>query len=226
MVLPPGLAAKARELQRRLRARIIITPLKEKPRFIAGADAAFDDDIALAAACVFSFPELELLDVKTACVKVTFPYIPGLLAFREGPAVIKVIRRLKPRPDVVLIDGQGIAHPERMGIASHVGLMLGIPAIGCAKSRLVGDHAEPGKKAGSRSVLSYQGEEVGAVLRTRDNVRPMFISPGHLLDMEDSVSIVLACVRGFRMPEPTRQADLITKKMKRERKECSITAPI
>ncbi|MDA8173006.1 MAG: deoxyribonuclease V [Nitrospiraceae bacterium] len=219
MKLPPGSVAKAKTLQRRLRARIVLAHLKEKPKFIAGADAAFDGDFALAAACVFSFPALELLDIKTACVKVKFPYIPGLLAFREGPAVINVVKKLRPKPDVLLIDGQGIAHPERMGIASHVGLLLGIPTIGCAKSRLVGECGEPGKKAGSRVELVYKGETVGAVLRTKDNVRPMFISPGHLVDMEDAVSIVLECARGFRMPEPTRQADLITKKMKREGKQ-------
>lgn len=220
MKAPPGSVARAKALQRKLRDRIILSPLKGKPKFIAGADAAFDDDLALAAACVFSFPDLELLDVKTACLKVKFPYIPGLLAFREGPAVINVVKKLSPQPELLLIDGQGIAHPERMGLASHVGLMLGIPTIGCAKSRLVGESGEPGKKAGSYVDLIYKGEPVGVVLRTRDNVRPMFISPGHLVDMEDSISIVLACVRGFRMPEPTRQADLITKKMKRERK-CS-----
>ncbi|MDA8169743.1 MAG: deoxyribonuclease V [Nitrospiraceae bacterium] len=212
----PRNTAEARAIQKALRERIRLEPLRKSPELIAGADAAFSGEMVVAVACLFTFPELELIDEKTVIRKVTFPYIPGFLTFREGPAVIEAVRKLGQRPDLLLIDGQGIAHPERIGIASHVGLVLDIPTIGCAKSRLVGEYEEPGLKKGNWSELKYKQERVGTVLRTRDRVSAMFISPGHRVSFEDSVRIALSTVRSSRVPEPTRVADVKTKKMKRE----------
>ncbi|MDA8325523.1 MAG: deoxyribonuclease V [Nitrospiraceae bacterium] len=212
-------AGEARALQRALAGRIKIVPLGKKPRFVAGADAAFLDDQVLAVACLFTYPEMELIDIKTVVMKVTFPYIPGLLGFREGPAVVRAVRGLMQKPDLLFIDGQGVAHPAKMGIASHAGLLLDIPTIGCAKSRLVGDYAEPGRKRGQRSPLFHKGELAGTVLRTKDGVRPVFISPGHRIDFEGSVEMALSCGRGFRIPEPTRVADMETKRLKKAMEE-------
>ncbi len=212
-------AAEARALQRSLAGRVRIVPLTKKPRLVAGADAAFLGDLVLAVACLFTYPEMELIDIETVIMKTAFPYIPGLLGFREGPAVVRAVRGLKKRPDLLFIDGQGIAHPARMGIASHAGLLLGIPTIGCAKSRLVGEHGEPGRKRGARAPLFHKGQLVGTVLRTKDGVRPVFISPGHRIDFEGAVEMALSCGRGFRIPEPTRVADIETKKLKRAMEE-------
>ena len=212
-------AAKARKMQLAMKERVQVVPLREKPRFVAGADAAFLDGEVLAVACLFTYPELELIDTQTAILELTFPYVPGLLSFREGPAVISAVRKLKKRPDVLILDGQGIAHPQMIGLASHVGLLLDIPTIGCAKSRLVGEFREPGWKRGSTSPLVYKGQMVGTVLRSKDGVRPLFISPGHMVDFQDSVDLVLSCSKGYRLPEPTRAADLETKKRKRQKKQ-------
>jgi deoxyribonuclease V len=163
------------------------------------------------AASLFSYPGLEHLEDTVAKERMLFPYIPGYLSFREGPAVIKALRKLKTQPDVVLFDGQGIAHPRHMGIASHVGVVLNIPAVGCAKSRLVGEYDEPGPCRGDWSPLYYQGREVGAVLRTRDQVRPLFISPGHRVDLMTCINIVLHAVSSYRLPEPIRRADHLSR---------------
>ena len=207
-------AGQARALQRSLADRIRIVPLAVKPRFVAGADAAFLDDLVLAAACLFTWPQMELVETSRAVLKVRFPYVPGLLSFREGPAVIRAVKNLKRRPDLLFLDGQGIAHPAGMGLASHVGLVLDMPSIGCAKSRLVGDYREPGRRKGGRARLLYKGRRVGEVLRTKDDVKPVFISPGHMIDFEDSMGMALSCLKGFRIPEPTRAADMETKRLK------------
>ena len=214
----PGLtAAEARAIQRAMKDRVRVVPMKTKPRLVAGADAAFPDGEVLAVACLFTYPELELVDMQTAVMKLAFPYVPGLLSFREGPAVIRAVRKLKERPDVLMLDGQGIAHPQMIGIASHVGVLLDMPTVGCAKSRLVGEFLEPGRQRGSASALEYKGQVVGTVLRSKDGVRPLFVSPGHLVDIQDSVDLVLSCSKGFRLPEPTRVADLETKKLKKKK---------
>ncbi len=206
----------AREIQRAMRDLVKVAPLGKKPGLVAGADAAFLENDVLAAACLFTYPDMELIDTQTAVMECFFPYIPGLLSFREGPAVISAVRKLKNRPDVLLLDGQGIAHPQMIGIASHVGVLLDMPTVGCAKSRLVGEFREPGPKRGSMSALIYKEQRVGTVLRSKDGVRPLFISPGHLVDFQDSVDLALFCARGFRLPEPTRAADLETKKLKKK----------
>jgi deoxyribonuclease V len=205
---------RAKLVQESLRKEVRITPLKSEPGLVAGVDAAFFDDKVIGAACLFTYPGLELIE-ETYCIKEAgFPYIPGFLSFREGPAVIAAIERLKATPDLVIFDGQGIAHPNGLGIASYAGVLLDMPAIGCAKSRLVGTFREPGQKRGSRTALKYNGKTVGAVLRTRESTRPLFVSPGHRVDVDDSIRIVLGCASGYRITEPVRCADLLTKKLK------------
>jgi deoxyribonuclease V len=198
-------------MQEALSQRVLIQPLKRGPKLIAGVDACFTGKYVVVAASLFSYPGLEHLEDTVAKERMLFPYIPGYLSFREGPAVIKALRKLKTQPDVVLFDGQGIAHPRHMGIASHVGVVLNIPAVGCAKSRLVGVYDEPGPCRGDWSPLYYQGREVGAVLRTRDQVRPLFISPGHRVDLMTCINIVLHAVSSYRLPDPIRRADHLSR---------------
>jgi deoxyribonuclease V len=186
--------------------------LKNPPRLIAGVDAAFTENNVIAAACLYSFPELVPLEDAVAAETLSFPYIPGLLSFREGPAIIRAIQKLTTKPDLLLCDGQGIAHPAGMGIASHIGVLLNIPAIGCAKSRLVGDYQEPGISKGRYTDLILHGKKIGVVLRTRDNVKPVFVSPGHLIDRNGALRIILQCVGRYRLPEPIRRADALSKK--------------
>jgi len=210
----PSTIEEARKIQRELRLKVKILPFNKTPRFVAGVDAAFTDTKVVAAACLYTFPELTPVEDALSVEDIRFPYIPGLLSFREGPAIIKAVQKLRKKPDLILFDGQGIAHPLGMGIASHVGVLLNMPTIGCAKSRLVGEYKEPGKSRGSASVLFFHNEPVGSVLRTRENVKPLFVSPGHLIDRKGSVSIVLHCIGKYRLPEPVRRADALSKKGK------------
>jgi deoxyribonuclease V len=159
-----------------------------------------------AAVVVLGFPGLELLETKVVRGHVDFPYVPGLLSFRELPLVLKTFERLAVSPDLVLVDGQGVAHPRRLGIAAHLGLLLDIPAIGCAKSRLIGTYEEPGAEAGRYSDLMDGGEVIGAVVRTRTGTKPVYVSIGHKVSLPQAVKWVLACTRGFRVPEPLRLA--------------------
>jgi deoxyribonuclease V len=208
---------RARKLQDRLKKRVRLAPLKKGPAFIAGLDCAFLEDKIIGAACLFRYPELTLIDKSYKIKKRSFPYVPGYLSFREGPVIIEALKGLKVKPELCLFDGQGIAHPRGLGLASHLGVVLGIPSIGCAKSRLVGSYTEPGPKKGDRSPLRYNGKTVGVVFRTRDNVKPIFVSPGHMVDIKGSFGIVSGCLGKFRIPEPIRCADLLTKKIKKER---------
>ena len=208
--------AEAEELQRCLKEKIKITPLKSEPELIAAADAAFSGDVVFSVVSLYRLRGLTHLQDVFSESKAGFDYMPGLLAFREGKAVIDAIRRLGISPDLILIDGHGIAHPKGIGIASHIGVLLNIPTLGCAKSRLVGEYQEPGPAKGEWSYLFYQGVKVGAVLRTRTDVRPVFVSPGHLVDIESSVEIVMKCVTDYRIPEPLRTADRLSKKLKRD----------
>jgi deoxyribonuclease V len=202
-----GTIAEARRAQERMRSNVRIVPLEIEPAFIAGVDAAFSENRVFAAACLYTYPDLICIERTQAAGKLTFPYVPGYLSFREGPAIIKAIGRLKRHPDVILVDGQGIAHPRRIGIASHLGVVLDIPTIGCAKTRLLGAYQEPALQKGNWSALHHAGEIVGAVLRTREGVSPLFISPGHRIDLGGSVRLALACSRRYRIPEPLRCAD-------------------
>jgi deoxyribonuclease V len=200
--------ARAREIQQELAGRVSRQGRVEDPRFVGGLDISVNRfaKTGTAAAVVLSFPELELLETSVVTGPIEFPYIPGLLSFREAPLTMAACEKLALTPDFILVDGQGIAHPRRMGIASHLGLYLGVPTIGCAKSRLIGEYAEPGEAAGSHADLVDNGEVIGAVLRTRTGVKPVYVSIGHNIDLASAVSLVLGCCRGHRLPEAARLA--------------------
>jgi deoxyribonuclease V len=207
----PRDTVRARDIQIALQKKIVIKPLRKIPELIAGVDAAFFENKIIGIASLYRYPDLTPLKDSVSIRENTFPYIPGLLSFREGPVVIEAIKGLETVPDLILFDGQGIAHPRGVGIASHIGVILGIPSIGCAKSRLVGDYSEPGIRKGSKSPLRYKGKIVGSVVRSRDNVRPLFVSPGHLVDIDGAVEYVLACTGRYRLPEPIGRADRLSK---------------
>ena len=183
---------------------------------MAGADAITDrpDRRIFGAVAVYSYPDLELVEEATAAGECLFPYRTGLLSFREVPILAKAFKRLKSQPEVILVDGQGIAHPRGLGLASHLGLVLDRPTIGVAKSRLVGEGEEPGPEAGSSSPLIYQRKMVGLILRTQTGVRPLYLSPGHLITLEESREITWGCVTKYRIPQPLRQADQLTRRLK------------
>lgn len=217
-LLYPENVDQARQVQVHLLKKLKLVPLRKPPGLLAAVDAAFTDELVLAAVCLFSFPGLELLEEQTGVEPVKFPYIPGFLSFREGPAIYRTLLELSQKPDLLLIDGQGIAHPRRLGIATFLGIILKIPSIGCAKSHLVGDFRMPARTAGSYSPLTHRGELVGYVLRSRTAVRPIFVSPGHLVSHQDSLNLVRRCLRGYRVPEPLRRAHQLTQKMKLDQK--------
>jgi deoxyribonuclease V len=210
--------SEARKLQERLVSSVVQRSLPRRISRIAATDVALEKNgtRAAAAVVVFSFPSLSELDLVIARGEVTFPYVPGLLTFREGPILIEALRKLSTRPDVVLFDGQGIAHFRGMGIASHVGLFLGIPTVGCAKSPLIRPAREPARERGSWSPIEREGLTVGASLRTRSNVRPVYVSPGHLADVRSSIRLVLGCCGKFRLPEPQRAAHMACRAAVRE----------
>lgn len=211
--------AEAVALQRRFSERIVFrNELPSLLRTVAGVDVSYEKhgDLFFAAVVVLSHPGMQVVEEASARGKVSFPYIPGLLSFRELPIVLDAFRRLKTVPDAVLVDGQGIAHPRRLGIASHLGLWIDRPTIGCAKSRLCGEHETPGNGRGDRTPLLLKGEEVGTVLTTRTGVRPLYVSPGHKINIDSAAELVLACGRRTRMPEPTRLAHLLTNRLRRE----------
>jgi len=180
-------------------------------RLVAGADAAYvkSKGKAYAAVAVMSLPEFRIIEEATAIVPLRFPYVPGLLSFREAPVLLSAFRKLRHRPDAVIFDAQGYAHPRRLGLASHMGLVLDLPTAGCAKSRLIGEHVEPGARAGSSAPLLDAGERIGSVLRTRKGVKPLFVSVGHRLSLKAAEELVLRCVNRYRLPEPIRQAHRI-----------------
>jgi deoxyribonuclease V len=216
MKWPKTLTIKAaRDAQNLLRNKIRLSPLKKEPRYIAGVDAAFSNDRVFAAACLYLFPELALIEHQSVVQKLRFPYVPGYLSFREGPAITAALEKLSHSPDLILVDGQGIAHPRGVGIASHTGVLLAIPTIGCAKSRLIGDHEEPGIQKGKWSALIYEGKTVGAVVRTKDGVKPLFVSPGHRTNLHDALRFTIACTGKYRIPEPLRCADMLAKRIKK-----------
>ena len=209
MIQPYITPADARARQQEMRSQVVLEDQLGDVRRVAGTDCGFKDEgrITRAVVAVLSYPELELLEYAVAERPTDFPYIPGLLSFREVPALLEAFGKLKAAPDLLLCDGQGYAHPRRFGIACHLGVALGIPSIGVAKSRLVGRHAEPARGAGSRTPLTDAGETIGTVLRTKDGVNPLYISCGHRVSLETAVHWVLACCRGYRLPETTRWAD-------------------
>jgi len=208
---------EAARLQERLRERVVLEDDFESIRYVAGADLAFDPetDQAFAGVIVYRFPEVDEVERRSARRKLRFPYVPGLLSFREGPALLAAFARLRTEPDLILIDGHGRAHPRLFGIACHLGVLLDKPTIGCAKSLLVGTHCDPDAKAGSSSPLVYHGDRVGVVLRTRDGVKPIYVTTGHRVSLDTAVQLVRQCLDGYRIPKPTREADHYVRDLRR-----------
>ncbi len=199
---------EAKALQAEL-AEKVVTETTFAPalvRTVAGVDVSIRGGMAYAAVVTLSFPELEPVDYALAEAPATFPYVPGLLAFREGPIVLAALDKLRIWPDLLLFDAQGLAHPRRMGLAAHMGVILDWPSIGCAKSRLVGVHEEPGENVGDWAPLMDENQRIGAVVRSRARVKPLFVSIGHRVDLSTAVDFVLRCGRGYRLPETTRYA--------------------
>jgi deoxyribonuclease V len=211
-----ALVAEWKETQTRLRRRMIVAPLEPLPRFVAGADCAFSADkkTIFAAAVVYDRETQLVVEIAHATRPVEFPYVPGFLSFREGPAVRQAIGALKHEFGAILFDGQGFAHPRRCGIASHLAIELDWPGVGVAKSRLIGTSANPALKAGSTAPLVDGEEQIGVVLRTQNGIRPVFVSVGHRVDLDSAIQLVLACCTRYRIPEPTRQADIEVAKLK------------
>lgn len=202
---------EAVEIQKDLQHKIKIIPLVKKIseiKYIGGADVSMNlfATYGFAGFVTLSFPVLNLVDHAVVKENINFPYIPGLLSFRELPMLLKAWVKLKQKPEVIIVDGVGIAHPRRLGIATHLGIFLGVPTIGCAKSVLIGEYKEPGDEAGAISYLYDHNEVIGAAIRTKKGVKPVFVSPGHLITLEESIEIVKNCIRKHRLPEPTRQA--------------------
>ena len=199
---------EALELQRRLAKQVCGGDGVIKPRYIAGVDvsASRGQEIATGAVVVLEYPGLDIVEVKVVEGKSGFDYRPGLLSFRELPVILAACEELSNKPDLVLVDGQGIAHPRRFGLACHLGLFLDTPTIGCAKSRLCGKHEMPGVERGDYAELMVGEETIGVVLRTRQDTKPLYISVGHKIDLPAAISLVLECCRGYRLPEPTRLA--------------------
>ncbi len=204
-------------MQEKLRKRVALEDRFDAIRFVAGADVAFDPktNVAFAGVIVYRFPELEEVERRTARRKLRFPYVPGLLSFRESPVLLAAFARLATEPDLILVDGHGLAHPRLFGIACHLGVLFNKPTIGCAKSLLVGDYAEPGSRRGSASPLVFRGERVGVVLRTRENVKPIFVTQGHRVSLDSAVRLVRRCLDGLRIPKPTREADRYVRELRR-----------
>ncbi|MFN2598495.1 MAG: deoxyribonuclease V [Pyrinomonadaceae bacterium] len=206
-------------LQKSLRDRVRIAPLRKKIKTVAGTDISFNkfETTVYAGVVVLALPSLEVVEEVGVVSESKFPYVPGLLSFRETPSVLEAWEKLKTEPDAVMFDGQGIAHPRRVGIASHVGLLIGRPTFGCAKSVLVGKYEEPNEERGSWSPLvdPKNGETVGAALRTKTRVQPIYVSPGHMIDLEGAIKLTLACDGGYRQPEPTRRAHHLVNALRR-----------
>jgi len=195
-------------LQRELAPRVLRTGRLDAVHCVAGVDVGYEQGgtVTRAAVAVLNFPGLGLREQVVARAPTRFPYVPGLLSFREIPAVLKAFATLESTPDLVLCDGQGLAHPRRFGLACHMGVLLDVPTIGAAKSRLLGEHAEVPPQRGAWVPLMDMGEVIGAVLRTRTNTRPLFVSIGHALDLEEAIHWTLACTPRYRLPETTRAA--------------------
>lgn len=200
--------AQAKEIQLGLARQVVTQDEVGDPRFVAGVDisSADSEGIARGAIVVLSYPELAVVEVETAEDKLAFPYIPGFLSFRECPLILAACQKLRNTPDLILVDGQGVAHPRRFGLASHLGLFLALPTIGCAKSLLCGRQKPLGEEVGSHADLVDDGEVVGAALRTKIGVGPIYVSVGHKISLPSALHWVMNCCRGYRLPEPTRLA--------------------
>jgi deoxyribonuclease V len=215
----PQTPAEALACQKRLRSQVRLQPLPAPPRLVAGVDASYSktDRKIYGAAVVLSLPELAFIDSAGASGPVPFPYIPGLLTFREAPILVAILEKLRQAPDVILVDGQGIAHPRGLGLAAHLGLLVGIPTIGCAKSRLWGEYGELDLEKGSVCSLTRQAQQLGWVLRSRRGCRPLFVSPGHLVTLEESLALTRQCLGKYRLPLPLREAHLLSNRLRRRK---------
>jgi len=202
--------AQALEIQQRLAAQVSKRSEVTTPRFIAGVDISVGkgEGMATGAVVVLQYPELSMVETKVARDNLNFPYIPGLLSFRESPLTLAACQKLTISPDLILVDGQGIAHPRRLGLASHLGLLLNTPTIGCAKSLLCGSHEAPSIEPGSYTEVADKSEIIGVALRTKRGVKPVYVSIGHKVDLNTAIQWVMNCCRGYRLPEPTRLAHL------------------
>jgi len=205
---------EAIKLQKELKGSVSLEKSFNKIEKIAGADVSYYQNKMIAGVIIFEFPNLKVIESQFFISSVNFPYIPGLLTFREGPSLLEAFIKIKNEPDIILFDGQGIAHPRRMGIATHLGLFLDKPTIGCAKSRLSGKYTSVGEEKGDYALLKEGEEVLGAVLRTRRRVKPVFISPGHKIDLPNSIEIVLKCTDKYKLPVPVREAHLFVNQIR------------
>jgi deoxyribonuclease V len=210
--------ADAVALQRQLAGQVDTTSPLKRAELIAGADVSYNrfSNTLYAAVVLWRRSDGAILETAEAVGETHFPYIPGLLSFREAPSVLAALGRLQGVPDLVMLDGQGVAHPRRLGLACHVGLWLDCPTLGCAKSRLIGQYREPGSTAGCATALKDKDSVIGKVVRTKTGIKPVFVSPGNRLNLVSAVRCVLACCRGYRLPEPTRQAHLHVNALRRQ----------
>lgn len=211
----PKTIDEAKAMQNSLKSQVIVEDKLGEVKYVAGLDAAFleNGQVTKAAAAVFSFPDLQLVETAIATRETTFPYIPGFLSFREIPAYLDVLAKLSLTPDLILCDGQGLAHPKRLGCASHLGVMLDLPTIGVAKTLLIGKHEVLADSKGSTQLLRDKGEVIGAVVRSRSNVKPLYVSVGHRICLETAIDYVFKCITKYRLPETTRVADQLSKKI-------------
>ena len=204
--------ARAREIQENLRDQVQLTPLKTDVNVVVGADVSYTrgDSRLFAGGVVMKVPEMEILETRSVSLDVKFPYIPGYLSFREVPPLLQAFRDLRAKPDALICDGAGLAHPRFFGLACHLGMILNIPSFGCAKTYLVGEYKEPANRRWSATKLKHGGRDVGLVVRTREAVKPVYLSPGHLIDAEGSLAVLKKCVGRYRLAEPVRKAhDLV-----------------
>jgi deoxyribonuclease V len=209
--------SEARRLQEELASRVVAGPALDLAgvSYVAGADVSTQGEMAYATVVVLDFPGLTPVEVRGFEAPLSFPYVPGLLSFRELPSVVGALEKVRTEVGALILDAQGLAHPRRMGLASHLGIFLDVPTVGCAKSLLVGSFEEPGKVKGSATDLVHRGEVVGRVLRTRDGVSPVYVSVGNGIDLASSVELVLACCTRYRLPETTRQAHSAANRLRR-----------
>lgn len=211
----------AKALQIALRAKLKVRNIGKLPEYIAGTDVSIDTrkNLLFGGVVIFRYDDLTEIESRTAVMKCPFPYIPGLLSFREVPVLLESFRRINRSPDVILCDGQGIAHPRGFGLACHLGVFLDIPTIGCAKSRLCGEHAPVGKERGDKSELLFKDKVVGSVLRTRNNVNPLYVSIGYKTSLRYAEKITLHCAPRYRLPEPNRRAHRLVNEMRKDGRE-------
>jgi len=207
---------EAIKIQKDLKSNISLKKSFNKIDKIAGVDVSYYQNKMIAGVIIFKFPNLKIIERQSFVASINFPYIPGLLTFREGPSILSAFKKIKNEPDIILFDGQGIAHPRRMGIATHLGLFLNRPTIGCAKSRLSGKYTSVGEQKGDYTPLKEGEEVLGVVLRTRKGVKPIFLSPGHKIDLPNSIEIVLKCIVKYRLPLPVREAHIFVNQIRND----------